>query len=320
MIDRNSLRISWPLIFASTVLVGPVTHAQLFENLRALNRNIPVGSGAVESDPNTGEPRRADGPRWICAADFDADGKADFATCHLNGEITTAYGRGDGTFESPVIIQSGTADLRAIAAGDFNHDGRADLAAAAPYDGKVTVRLSQPGRTFAPPLLLESFKHARNLTTADFDGDGHLDIAAAGPDERIPGYDPDIDPNDPNQPRTGLVHFRGNGDGSFVRLGNVPEIGRPHQSEGRLKPVYSLAPFRRPGWSADWLAVTSETSSVAWLLGVGASGLLEIKQTLNWWGPTGSTSSYNVDSLTVGTVTRPAATREPDLVAVMQQA
>jgi FG-GAP-like repeat len=305
------------LSFTAALLTLPA-QAQLFDNLRALNRNIPVGSGATETDPSTGAPRRADGPKWICTGDFDNDGNKDFATCHLNGEISLGYGRGDGTFDPVVIMGSGTSDLRAILSADFNHDGLSDLAAAAPYDGKVTVLLAQSGRAFAAPLLLDSFKNARNLASGDFDGDGHADLGAAGPDARIPGYDPDTNP-DPAQPRTGLVHFRGIGDGTFVRMGTVPEIGRPHQGEGQLKPVYSLTAFRRPLWTADWLAVTSETSSVIWLLAVNGAGVLELKQTLNWWGGgSNSTSSYSVDSLAVGTITRPAASREPDLISVMQ--
>jgi hypothetical protein len=51
------------------LLAGPA-YAQLFQNLQTLSQSVPVGSG--QKDPVTGE--RLDGPRWVCAADFDQDG------------------------------------------------------------------------------------------------------------------------------------------------------------------------------------------------------------------------------------------------------
>src|SRR5262245_12565748 len=72
-----------PLAMALAFFLAGSAQAQLFQNLQTLAQSIPVGSG--ETDPLSGE--RVDGPRWVCAADFDLDGNQDFATCHLNGEI-----------------------------------------------------------------------------------------------------------------------------------------------------------------------------------------------------------------------------------------
>src|SRR6185436_18497230 len=155
------------------------SQAQLFQNLQSLAQSIPVGSGEI--DPVGG--KRLDGPRWVCTADFDRDGNQDFATCHLNGEISVGWGRGDGSFDGPQTIPSGASDLRAIIAGDFNGDGRPDLAAAAPYDGVVTLLFSTVPRGFAAPSLVPTFKRGRNLEAGDFDGDGLLDLVVAGPDE-----------------------------------------------------------------------------------------------------------------------------------------
>jgi hypothetical protein len=77
----NPRRLFLIVILAAFILAGH-SHAQLFQNLQSLAQSIPVGSG--QTDPNTG--KRLDGPRWVCAADFDQDGNQDFATCHLNGE------------------------------------------------------------------------------------------------------------------------------------------------------------------------------------------------------------------------------------------
>src|SRR5688572_18904615 len=237
-------------------LVADSATGQLFQNLQTLSQSIPVGSGEI--DPADGE--RVDGPRWVCAADFDRDGNDDFATCHLNGEISVGWGNGDGTFAGPQHFASGGSDLRAMIAGDFNGDGRPDLAAAAPYDGVVTLLFSTAPRGFASPVLIPTFKRGRNLEAGDFDGDGILDLAVAGPDEVAT-----------NQVITGVLHLRGTGGGAFVRMGTVPEAGLPHLEGSKLKPVFSLQSFRRPGETNDTLAVTHERSATIWLLRTGTN-------------------------------------------------
>jgi hypothetical protein len=293
------------------LLVAPA-RGQLFQNLQGLVRSVPVGSG--QTDPASG--KRLDGPRWVCAADFDLDGHPDFATCHLNGEISVGWGRGDGTFEGPVTVSSGASDLRAIIAGDFNGDGRPDLAAAAPYDGVVTLLFSTAPRGFAAPSLVPTFKRGRNLEAGDFDGDGRLDLAVAGPDEVAPGT------NGTNQVITGVLHLRGTGGGAFVKMGTVPEIGLPNLEGSNLKPVFSLESFRRPGETKDTLAVTHEQSPAVWLLRTGTNGALHIAETLSWFGNQAmveGASPYLVDSLKVGTLFAPAASGQQDLIGVMQE-
>ena len=290
------------------------SQGQLFQNLQSLAQSIPVGSGEI--DPITG--KRLDGPRWVCAADFDGDGNQDFATCHLNGEIYVGWGRGDGSFDGPLSIPSGTTDLRAIIAGDFNGDGRPDLAAASPYDGVVTLLFSTSPRGFAAPSLVPTFKRGRNLESGDFDGDGIRDLVVAGPDE---WFNP-ADPKDTNQVVTGVMHLRGTGGGAFVKMGTVPEIGLTHLKDSKLKPVFSLQAFRRPGEVRDTLAVTHEQSPAIWLLRTGANGALQISETLSWFGPqplTEGASPYLVDSLKVGTVFAPASSGQMDLIGVMQE-
>jgi len=296
-----------------SMLLANVLQAQLFENLQSVSQSIPVGSG--ETDLNG---KRVDGPRWVCTGDFDLDTYQDFATCHLNGEIWVAWGRGDGSFDGPHSVSSGTSGLRAIVSGDFNGDGRLDLAAAAPYEGVVTVLFAEVERGFAAPLLVPSFKRGRNLEAGDFDGDGILDLAVGGPDEWLNPSDRD----DPDQPVTGVLHLRGTG-GDFIRMGTVPELGLPHLDNSKLKPVFSLQSFRRPGEGSDTLAVTHERSAAIWLLRAGENGALQLTNTLSWCGNNSElqgASPYYVDSLKVGTIFSPAATGEMDLMAVMQRA
>jgi hypothetical protein len=308
LLSREVVVLALALSFAGSI------QAQLFQNLQSLGQSIPVGSGAT--DPING--KRLDGPRWICAADFDQDGNQDFATCHLNGEIFVAWGRGDGSFVGPVSVPSGASDLRAIIAGDFNGDGRPDLAAAAPYDGVVTILFSTVPRGFSAPSLVPTFKRGRNLAAGDFDGDGRLDLVVAGPDEWVNPQDP----KDTNQVVTGLVHLRGTGGGAFAKMGTVPEVGLPNLKDSNLKPVFSLQSFRRPGEVKDTLAVTHENSSAIWLLRVGTNGALQVAETLSWFGnqaELADASPYSVDSLKIGTVFAPAASGQQDLIAVMQE-
>jgi hypothetical protein len=104
-------------------------------------------------------------------------------------------------------------------------------------------------------------------------------------------------------------------------MGTVPEVGLPHLEGSKLKPVFSLESFRRPGETKDTLAVTHEQSSAIWLLRPGANGALQVVNTLSWFGNQGEgTSPYSVDSLKVGTVFAPAASGQMDLIAVMQAA
>jgi len=302
-----------PLAVCAGSLLASSGQAQLFQNLQSLSLSIPVGSGEI--DPVTG--KRADGPRWVCTADFDQDGNQDFATCHLNGEIWVGWGRGDGSFAGPQRFPSGVSDLRAIISGDFNGDGRPDLAAAAPYDGVVTILFSTSIRGFAAPSLVPTFKRGRNLEKGDFDGDGILDLAVAGPDEWLNPLDPD----DPAQPLTGVMHLRGTGGGAFVQMGTVPQIGLPHEPNSNLRPVFSLQSFRRPGEVKDTLAVTHEQSPAIWLLQSETNSALAITDTLSWFGNQAQVqggSPYLVDSFKIGTLFAPAASGQQDLIAVMQ--
>src|SRR5882672_1361629 len=80
--------------------LGPgvsASHAQLFDNLRALAGNrYPVGDPSVTITNLDGE--LVVGPKDIAVADLDGDGKPDFAVANKDGTVTLYFGVGDGTF------------------------------------------------------------------------------------------------------------------------------------------------------------------------------------------------------------------------------
>ena len=74
-------------------------------------------------------------PRRVLAANLNGDAHLDLVVSHLfcgagcsNPDISVLVGRGDGTFEDPLIIE--TSASQAIAVGDLNDDGLDDIVVA----------------------------------------------------------------------------------------------------------------------------------------------------------------------------------------------
>ena len=85
-------------------------------------------------------------PTSIVVADFNGDGKQDFAATNdgPNNNVGIRLGVGDGTFVADPIYGSGGTSPRWAATGDFNGDGRQDLAVVNYNSGGSTS--SEPAR------------------------------------------------------------------------------------------------------------------------------------------------------------------------------
>ena len=138
------------------------------------------------------------GPNGLAVADFNGDGHADVVVANGgNNTIGVLLGKGDGTFQAPVVTGV-PCNPTWVAAGDFNGDGHQDLAVVAPACGpNVDILLGKGDGTFTTKTTF-TFTSPQTVAVADFNGDGKLDIAVVTQ----------------GSPDTVLV-LLGNGDGTF---------------------------------------------------------------------------------------------------------
>jgi len=131
------------------------------------------------------------------SADLNGDKKPDLVILQdRSAAITVLLGNGDGTFQSPVSVQTGLSSfygLQGVGVGDFNNDGKLDLVAVGivTFDTNnytvFTIILGYGDGTFdaptAPVILPAALPDATAfpiVALADFNKDGKLDMAICG--------------------------------------------------------------------------------------------------------------------------------------------
>ena len=122
-------------------------------------------------------------PYRVAIADLNGDGKLDLVVDHtvsdarLDSLLGILLGRGDGTFQAPVIYDSGVNPAVSVAVSDVDRDGRPDLLVAG--DSGLGVLLGNSDGTFQPALTYGSGGQlATSVLAADVNGDGKPDLVA----------------------------------------------------------------------------------------------------------------------------------------------
>ena len=124
-------------------------------------------------------------PTTVKNADFNGDGKADFAISNFGSDdVSVLLGNGDGTLQEKQDIPAGDGPT-SVNSADFNKDGIADLAVSNQNSSKVSILLGEDDGTgkgdgtFQPPIDFSVGSTPSSVASADFNGDNNADLAVS---------------------------------------------------------------------------------------------------------------------------------------------
>src|SRR5581483_11793742 len=151
-------------------------------------------------------------PSAIATADFNLDGKPDFAVANTqSNNISVVVNKSDGAFQAAVNYSVGSAPVW-IAAGDFDGDGKVDLIVANNSSNDLSVLLGNGDGTFARAAGVALSAAPVSIWVGDINRDGKLDVIVIE-----------------STSATRLAHtatiLLGNGDGTFKSLGDLSGVG-----------------------------------------------------------------------------------------------
>jgi hypothetical protein len=161
-LDLAVASIDWPASYST---------GSIYENVLLGNGDGSFGTPNVM--PLNSYPSSA----AVAVADFNGDGKLDFATAEgtwFQSDVAVSLGTGTGTFSASSYFTVGDSP-RSVAVGDVNGDGKLDLVTA--NGGDVSVLLGNGTGSFAAAQNYAAGSGSFNsVALADFNGDGKLDI------------------------------------------------------------------------------------------------------------------------------------------------
>ncbi len=121
-------------------------------------------------------------PVSIATGDLDSDGNLDLVTTiSCTGVAEILYGKGDGTFEDPVVL-SLEQPYEGVSIADFNGDHQPDLIFWGP--SAIGVIHNAGNRTYSGESQYQPGTNG-NVVVQDFNGDGYPDIAVVGPGSTV---------------------------------------------------------------------------------------------------------------------------------------
>jgi hypothetical protein len=238
-----------------------------------------LGNGDGTFQAGTSVALAGSSPYNLIFADFNGDGKIDFAGFDNNNQVNI-YLQSAGNFlltGTPLTTLDAVYNSCNLTAGDLNADGKAEIVSSNCYDNNLTVYVNNGDGTFqtgvyyapgvAPKTGTELSDTAAGLypeaaTIADVNGDGKNDIVVS---------------NDDSSDVTILL---GNGDGTVT----VPSIGYAVGGYPRTPAV--VADFNGDGLQD--IIVTDDEHSFVYLQGYGDG---TFRAALNYYSPIVDNSS-----------------------------
>jgi hypothetical protein len=159
--------------------------------------SILLGNGSGTFQPHVDYSESTAGSGFLAGGDFNGDGQLDLAVSNDSANAISVFlGRGDGTFQSPIVSPAGF-EPAGLTVGDFNGDGKLDLVVENINSSTGAVLLGRGDGTFQSPISYSQPSTPGFPITGDFNGDGKLDLVI------------------PAQNYGDVYVMLGNGDGTF---------------------------------------------------------------------------------------------------------
>jgi sugar lactone lactonase YvrE len=234
---------------------------------------LGVGNGAFNAQVQY--PEGAAYCNYMTVADVNGDGKLDVLVSNGGligppGHFAVLLGNGDGTFQTPLVSNSGGSGGSGIVAGDFNGDGIVDFVITNRWSNQLAVFLGNGDGTFnLAGTIAVGNNPVTNAATGDFNQDGKLDLVVA------------------NNGDNTISVLLGNGDGTFQ--------AQPVIATGAGPAEIAVADFNNDG-KLDLSVSDSGQAAVSILLGNGDGTFQAHKEYGAGAGPRGQvTSDLNGD-------------------------